>query len=111
MPRDDALLVDLARAGGLIVDLLAGYDFDSFTADVRTYWAIVAQLLIVGEAVKGLSVDFCNAHREIRWSEIARMRDKLIHHYNDIDDEELWEAASADIPELLAYVRSLLPKS
>jgi uncharacterized protein with HEPN domain len=110
MPRDDALLADVAQACELIGELIGGLDFAAFSSDVRTYWATVSQLMIVGEAIKGLSPGFREAHPSIAWSDIARMRDKLIHHYNDIDDQEVWEAAARDIPALLAYVRPLLPR-
>ena len=56
MPREDALLDDMVAAAELIADFIRGTTFDSFTSDTRTYWATVSQLMIVGEAVKGLSI-------------------------------------------------------
>jgi uncharacterized protein with HEPN domain len=110
MRREDALLSDIAHAAGLTAELIRGRDFDSFIADIRTYWAVISQIMIVGEAVKGLSQPFRSAHPSIRWSDIARMRDKLIHHYNDIDAEEVWESAARDIPHILRYLQPLLPE-
>jgi uncharacterized protein with HEPN domain len=58
-------------------------DKSAFLEDDKTQSAIVFQLLIVGEAVKRLSPDLRSQHPDIPWSLIARMRDNLIHRYDD----------------------------
>ncbi|RIK54925.1 MAG: hypothetical protein DCC57_06090 [Chloroflexi bacterium] len=40
---------------------------------------------------------------------MARMRDKLIHAYDLVSLEEVWQTATKDIPELLANLERLLP--
>jgi len=35
------------------------------------------------------------------------MRDRLIHGYDDIDIEELWNTALRDVPELLVQLRRI----
>ena len=68
------------------------------------------QLLILGEAAKRLSSEFQDRHPEIQWSEIMRMRDKLIHHYEEIDLRQVWRAAFEDVPHLLAFLAARIPK-
>jgi uncharacterized protein with HEPN domain len=48
------------------------------------------QLLIIGEAVKNLSIEFKTKHEQIPGKLIAGMRDKVIHAYNDVDLDEVW---------------------
>ncbi len=43
------------------------------------------QLTVIGEAVKRLSSEFRLANAEIPWSDIAGMRDHLIHAYDLVD--------------------------
>jgi uncharacterized protein with HEPN domain len=38
---------------------------------------------------------------EVPWTAAARMRDRLIHHYVDIDLDILWATVSEDLPQLL----------
>jgi uncharacterized protein with HEPN domain len=65
--------------------------------------------LVLGEAVKRLSEEFRHHHPEIRWRLIAGMRDKLIHEYDTVDLEEVWRTATADIPQLIAFLEPLAP--
>jgi uncharacterized protein with HEPN domain len=79
-----------------------------FLSDDKTQSAIVFQLLIIGEAVKRLSSDLRSQHPDIPWSLIAKMRDNLIHRYDDIDLDEVWKTSQEDIPVLLTALESLL---
>jgi uncharacterized protein with HEPN domain len=109
MNRDEASLLDIARAASLIQEFTSGSSFEAFRTDQKTQSAVQHQLLIVGEAVKRLSSDFRAQHPQIPWSLIADMRDHLIHAYDAIDLVEVWKTATNDIPQLLAYIQPLLP--
>jgi len=37
------------------------------------------------------------------------MRDKLIHHYAQIDLVEVWNAATRNVSELLTFIEPFLP--
>jgi uncharacterized protein with HEPN domain len=76
---------------------------------VKTQSAVLHQLLVLGEAVKRLSGDFRDAHPEVPWRLIAGMRDKLIHHYDSVDLDEVWRVAERDIPYLAEQIVPLLP--
>ncbi|MEW6026342.1 MAG: DUF86 domain-containing protein [Planctomycetota bacterium] len=62
--------------------------------------AVIRQLEIIGEAVKNLSSDLKKAHNNIRWKDIAGLRDKLIHGYFGVDISLVWTICTKDIPEL-----------
>lgn len=111
MPRDEASLLDIAQAARLILVFKEGMDKAAFLQDFKTQSAILHQLLIMGEAVKRLSQDFRDDHVEIPWTPIARMRDKLIHAYDIVDFDEVWNTVDTDVPELLSKLEPLLPKN
>jgi uncharacterized protein with HEPN domain len=106
--RDRASLVDIFNAAKKVLQYKAGMDKSAFLEDDKTQSAIVFQLLIVGEAVKRLSPDLRSQHPDIPWSLIARMRDNLVHRYDDIDLDEVWKTSQDDIPALLSALESLL---
>jgi uncharacterized protein with HEPN domain len=59
MRRDDnALLLDIAHAAGLVVKFMAGKDKAAFLADELTQSAVLHQILVLGEAAKRLSSEF-----------------------------------------------------
>jgi uncharacterized protein with HEPN domain len=110
MFRDDETLLDIAQAANLVLTFKQDMDRDAFYDDLKTQSAILHQLLIMGEAVKRLSMPFRDQHPEIDWKSIAGLRDILIHAYNTVDIELVWEIIDAHVPELLKQLEPLLPK-
>jgi len=107
--RDLSALLDINAAVARILAFSHGFDEDGFLADDRTQSAVQHQLMIIGEAVKRLSPDFRAAHPEIRWTPMAGMRDILIHAYDTVDLDEVWQTVSVDIPKLKTALNEILP--
>lgn len=64
--------------------------------------ALTKLLEIVGEAAKQVSTETRAQHPEAPWAAAARMRDRLVHHYFDINLDVLWKTVTEDLPDLLA---------
>jgi uncharacterized protein with HEPN domain len=109
MPRDDATALDIVLACRRILRFASGLSRETFLGDEKTQSAVVHQLLLIGEATKRLSDAFRDNHSEVPWRDIARMRDRLIHHYDAVDLEEVWKTVEADVPDLLARLEPLIP--
>ena len=107
LDRDQATILDLLVAGRRIGLFISGEDFEAFSVDLKTQSAVLHQLMILGEGCKRLSQGLREQHPEIAWSDIMRMRDKLIHHYEAIDLALVWNAATREVPELVARLASL----
>jgi len=110
MARDEAVLLDIVRAARLVTTFRQDMTKTAFFDDLKTQSAILHQLMVVGEAVKRLSVEFQVGHAEVPWALIAGMRDKLIHGYDIVDLEQVWQTVIEDVPELLSLIEPLLPK-
>ena len=109
MLRDDAHLLDILKAARLAVEFRGTADKAAFLADAKTQSAVLHQLLVIGEAVKRLSLDFRVAHPAVPWKLIAGTRDKLIHFYEGVDLEEVWKMITSDLPELIRLIEPLAP--
>jgi uncharacterized protein with HEPN domain len=109
MPRDDATVLDIVLACRRILRFASGQSRQEFLDDEKTQSAVVHQLLLIGEATKRLSDAFRDSLPEVPWRDIARMRDRLIHHYDAVDLDEVWKTVEADIPPLLARIGPLIP--
>ncbi len=110
MWRDEATLLDIAQAGGRIVTFVENVDEKSFKDNAEKHRAVVSQLLIIGEAVTRLSDEFTSSHPGIEWGKVAGMRNRLIHGYDKIRWELVWETATKAVPKLLSYIDPLLPR-
>ena len=109
MRRDEATLLDIARAARLVGMFVEGMTKEAFLEDLKTQSSVVYQLLVIGEAVKRLSRAFREEQGNIPWALIAGMRDHLIHGYDLVDWDEVWKTATSDIPDLLVKIEPLLP--
>lgn len=74
--------------------------------------AICMNLIALGEAVKGLEKitkgELLPLFPEVYWSGVMRMRDKIAHHYFEIDAEVVFKTLKKDIPDMLAVVRKMI---
>jgi len=71
--------------------------------------AILDQITIIGEATKRLSQPFRQQHPEIPWRDIAGMRDVIVHEYDQVDLDVVWDVIQNRLPELLTLLQPLLP--
>jgi uncharacterized protein with HEPN domain len=105
MPPEDAVrlrhLVDAAETAIRFVDGRARADLDD---DEMLRLALTKLVEIVGEAAKQVSVTTRSKYPDVPWSAAARMRDRLVHHYFDIDSDVLWSTVTRDLPDLLGVV-------
>ena len=102
-------MLDIDRAVRYALAFAEGFSKQEFLEDVKTQSAVVHQLLIIGEATKRLSDEFRTAHPEIPWRYISGMRDHLVHGYDAIDLDEVWNVLVRDLPDLLNQISPHLP--
>ena len=62
MWRDEATLLDITKACDTIARFVSGVSQDEFAANSEKHWAVVSQLMIIGEAVTRLSDEFKASH-------------------------------------------------
>lgn len=79
-----------------------------FQKDERAKRAFARSFEIIGEASKKFSPEFRNAHPELPWKEMARMRDRLIHHYFGVNYPVVWDTVVSDVPSLLATIEAII---
>ena len=109
MLRDSAWLLDINHAGQLVVEFSKGMTREDLELDIQKQSAILYQMQIVGEATKRLSREFREQHPELPWNKIAGMRDIIVHQYDRLNFDLIWQAIQQSIPEMLEGIAPLLP--
>jgi uncharacterized protein with HEPN domain len=101
-------LMDILDSIENIEDFVKGFDFEKFSSDTKTIYAVVRALEIIGEATKNLPSSLKLSHPEVPWKDIAGFRDKVVHGYFGVDLEVVWDTAVEDAPYLKPLIAKIL---
>jgi len=107
--RDLSYLTDIIQAARQIQEFIQGVDKAKFQDSALIQSAVMRQIEIMGEASKRLSEKLRLEHPAIPWKKLAGMRDILIHAYDHVDIDEVWNAVETSIPALLKQIETLIP--
>ena len=103
---DNQRIADMLMAADEIsIDVERGRS--AFDTDVALRRAMERSLEIVGEAAKALSDEFVRSNPALPTSDLAKVRDRISHHYHRIDPAQLWTIATVDIPALAGQLRDV----
>ena len=109
MPRDYRLyLDDILEACRKVEGYLQGVFRDQFDGDSMRIDAVLHNLHIIGEAVKGIPDEIREEHPEIEWRKIAGLRDIVAHHYFGIDLDIIWDVTQNKLPELFRSISEIV---
>jgi len=70
--------------------------------------ATVRLLEIIGEAASRIPKEDQDRYTDISWSEIISLRNRLIHGYDTVDFDILWQILNQDLPSLIESLRKVL---
>lgn len=109
MPRSDRLPLEQMLDAARRVSRLAR-EHGRTTFDDNDVLRLAALHLIqrLGEAASRLSADFRAAHPELPWAEMIGMRNRIVHSYDDLDPDIIWQVASADVEAVIAALERLV---
>ena len=107
--RDDRTsmkdMLDHAREA---VELLGNAGREDLGRDRVRQLALTRLVEIIGEAANRVSEEAQRNEPEIPWLQIIGMRNRLIHGYDVIDYDLLWDTIANDLPPLIAALQNAL---
>jgi uncharacterized protein with HEPN domain len=81
----------------------------AFLKDRMAQDAVIRNFEVIGEAAKRVPDDFRRKHPEIPWKGVAAFRDVLIHNYEGVNIQEVWNVIEKDLPHIEKALKSALP--
>jgi uncharacterized protein with HEPN domain len=98
-------MVDHAKEA---VALIASKDKAELQHDRVLELALIRLVEIVGEASAKVSSTTQKKYPSIPWHPIIGMRNRLIHGYDSVDFDVLWDTIEVDLPPLIAALEKIL---
>jgi uncharacterized protein with HEPN domain len=105
--RDQLYLTHILTRINRILKYTASGKADFLTSEISQD-AVLRNFEIIGEATKRLSDEVRQKDPAIPWRRIAGFRDVLIHDYDDVDLDEVWEIVEQNLFPLKHAVEAAL---
>ena len=100
-------MLDVVHAAKQALEFTLGMTAESFLADVKTQSAVLHQLTVLGEAVRRVSGTYREAHPSIPWKEMAGLRSRIVHDYDEVDLDEVWQIIEKDLRTLVQQLDAI----
>ena len=82
--------------------------YDDFLADPKTQDAILYNLIILGEAANQISEEFQERYFVIPWASMIGTRNIIVHGYDQVKLQIVWEILQRDLGNLKSKVVEVL---
>ena len=90
------------------IELIAGKDKAELQRDRVLELALIRLIEIVGEAGAKVSSSTQLKYPSIPWPQIIGMRNRLIHGYDSVDLDVLWDTIEVDLPPLVDVLDKII---
>lgn len=70
--------------------------------------SLVRCVEIIGEAAANVSAECRGSYLDMRWADMAGMRNRLIHAYFDVNLDIVWRTVTEELPALIAELEPIL---
>jgi len=79
-----------------------------FLADEKTRSAVAFKIENIGEASKNIPKAIRTKYKDLPWTDMARMRDKITHFYFGIDYKIVWTVVKKELPVIEPAIMKVL---
>ena len=112
MPRRDPLvgLLHMRDYARKAVAMAVGQRREDLDQDEKLRFALTHVVSLIGEAAGRVAPEVQGLHPEIPWPKIISMRHRLIHGYDFVDCDILWETVMKDLPPLIMALEKIVGK-
>lgn len=106
--KDKGRLDHILECINNINEFVESKTFEQMEGDKMCYFAVVYQLVVIGEAANMLTKEFRDARPQTPWREIISMRNFIVHGYNVVDKNEVWSVIQDDLQPLKQQIEEYI---
>ena len=90
------------------IEIARGHARADLDSDRKRNLSLVRLLEIAGEAASRVSPEARARLAAISWSDVIGLRNRLVHAYDRVDFDILWDIVQYDLPPLVSELRKAL---
>jgi len=111
MPNHDPLvrLLHMRDYAKQALEMASGKSREELDNNAMFRLALTRLIELVGEAASQYPRQLQSQYPQIPWPKLISMRNRLIHGYDFIDNDILWEAITKNLPQLLNELDKIIP--
>ena len=109
--KDKTRLEHILMSAENVIRFTNGKTFNDMQADDMMSYAVVYNIMSIGEAAYHLSKAFRSEHPDTQWEIIMKMRNVLAHDYYKLNIQTVWEVVQNDLPPLREQVARYLAET
>ncbi|HEX8832420.1 MAG TPA: HepT-like ribonuclease domain-containing protein, partial [Longimicrobium sp.] len=79
-----------------------------FVSDRTIRDAALYNIVIIGEAARYVPADIQARCPDVDWNSLKDMRNWVAHVYHAVSNRRVWSTITADLPEVIAQLQTLL---
>lgn len=108
MNREQQFLLDMLLSAKIAISYLQNKSIGDLENNLLIQDAVVRRLLIIGEASNRISQNTQQSLPTIPWRLVRGMRNRLVHEYDDLDLDTVWETVKTSLPILVAELERIV---
>ncbi|MGI6360285.1 MAG: DUF86 domain-containing protein [Acholeplasmatales bacterium] len=106
--KDCGSLLGITKRCKRIIEKTTNISKEDFKRDDDVKEIVCFNIFQIGELANVLSLDLTEKYDKISWKQIKGMRNRIVHGYDKINFNIVWETAIDSIPKLRKYCLEIL---
>ncbi len=82
--------------------------YEEFILDKKVIFATVRALEVIGESSNRISDELKEKYKYLPWVEMRGLRNRIVHNYDDVDYDIIWNVLKNEIPTLINQIEQII---